>query len=190
MGNHVKENLVSYIAIAIAALTAFYTYGQVSIAEKSMKISNRPYVIATKPKINQLYFSDDNTDLAFTQSFSNLGQTPAYETVIYSKVVLADKNFNPGDHSLQNVVRVIDHDSTQIVLGNNQNTSILHEYEGEIFTFEEMKKTEERAELFIYIYGTITYTDIFEDSHKTEFCYKLNFKKRTFETHNNFNKAI
>ena len=76
VGNHVKENLVSYIAIAIAALTAFYTYGQVSIAEKSMKISNRPYVIATKPKINQLYFSDDNTDLAFTQSFSNPNRYP------------------------------------------------------------------------------------------------------------------
>lgn len=167
-----RENTISFIALIVAGLAALFAYNQTEVAEKSMKISNRPYIIVEGIQAYVMNTWDDQHPHSFEDVrtdviIKNVGQTPSYKTRFKSAVNIYGNEF-PDDPEYDNLIMNI----PGIIMAKGTDWKFETKNFRE-FSAEEIIQVINRN-LFIYVYGEITYYDIFDDEHLIKFCFRIN----------------
>lgn len=175
--------IASGIAVIISIFAFFNSHEQTKLAEKSLKFSNRPYIII---KINEDYSGGRELD-NFEITIKNIGQTPSYKTRIFAEmeitkvdsITLTDDNYRRAKEI--KLIGVLEKDIS------NNTVFIITD------SLERINRTDigriNSKEIFVFIYGYITYEDIFKDTHRTEFCFWYNSSPRWFEFYKKYNEA-
>ncbi|MDP3150820.1 MAG: hypothetical protein Q8N83_17010 [Ignavibacteria bacterium] len=170
--------LISFAAFIVSLIALFKTI-------EGTKISNRPFVIVETPKMYSLPDFDGKQEIVFLQIFlnvRNIGNTPAYNVQLKTCINIYEDDFPlkpyfPSNNTEFNNTLIKDADYQLEVRMYRK------------FTISEVKDLISKKN-FVYIYGVFTYSDIFNDSHITEFCYRLlEFDFDGFRPNKNHNSA-
>lgn len=157
--------IVSGIAIIISILALVNSQKQTEISKQSLKFGNRPYVIVRKNE------SDiENQFDSFLIYIKNIGQTPAYNIRIFAEKIISNVdsvNLTNNDYSRMKEIKQIPF-LENIPFGE---AIILTDSLGIDEIDRESIKTKK---VFLFIYGSAIYDDIFKDSHRTDFCFFYN----------------
>ncbi len=160
-GNRVNAGLavVSVLSMLIAAYSAHLSSRSLDQARDSFRIGQRPYVVIETIKLPEL----PNVDrpLAAEALIRNAGATPALNMQVSRRLDVvsvpptgAPHDFSPG--------------SGRLMLGANSTRAIRVVGERPL-TAEELQRVNS-GQLRIYVTGTISYEDVFQQVHETEFC--------------------
>lgn len=160
-GNRVNAGLavVSVLSMLIAAYSAHLSDRSLNQARDSFRIGQRPYVVVETIRLAEL----PNVDrpLAAEALIRNTGATPALNMqasqhldVVSVPPTGVPHDFSPG--------------SGRLVLGSNLARAIRVVGERPLTT-EELQRVNS-GKLRIYVTGTISYEDVFQRVHETEFC--------------------
>ena len=180
-----KKNLFEWIAIIIS-LCAF-TVSLIALIKsvEGTKISNRPFVIIEPPKMYSFPDFVENKEVNFSQVFfnvKNIGNTPAYNVHLKTCLEVYDSNFSSNPFFQNN--------------DSEFNTTLVKDvnYQLEVYPYREFSTTEVNdlisEKKYIYVYGMITYSDVFDDTHITKFCYRLvEIGFNGFKLYSSFNSA-
>lgn len=184
-------------ALAVSTIALFFSYVQmgnsklsaeaakhavknaaesIALAEKSMRISNRPYMIVNG--VPPVSFENWNK-ITVTIKIKNFGKTPAMRTRILAQINCFPSNF-VENFPLQESIDTV---KTSVDIGTEMPIHIELKNHKE-FTQDEILQLNSKR-IFLFAYGIIEYTDIFNDSLRTRFNFKWNGEK--FEVHPKYN---
>jgi len=150
--------IIASLALVISFLAYFHSI-------KSNKISNRPFVAiieAHSYRWPALTKNKGLDNLGTNVKIMNVGRTPAFRTKIITAINIYGKEFinSPEYRDSSRAEQVLINDKIYDI-----NVDSFRK-----FTKEEINDVIDKKK-FIYAYGEITYTDIFEDEHLTRFCF-------------------
>lgn len=162
--------------IGVSIITATFIGLQVYYSYKSFRFENRAYLLAS-PNFSIVEQMSDNTGhFRVSVNIKNHGRTPPQYVKTVAYLVLADSTYvlhqTDGD--------TLKHDKSAGLNG------IIFIYRKR--PFPEAKNIEDCI-LTFYLNGEITYRDIFDIRHATEFCFRYNWEKQYFEEYGNCNKS-
>lgn len=168
-------NWVSAIFTAIAAISAgraaTVAAGANSISRENAKKELRAYVtVRHGASINQC--KKRRLKFEFRPIIVNVGQTPAKEVEIVSNMVVTDKHITEDfDFNIMQSPH-----KSVVTLGAQQDrfTVIIAQ---RFFTLSELKAIRNGLAL-MYVYGSVSYKDIFDERRFTNYCFLINFGLR------------
>ena len=125
----------------------------------------RPYVVVRPGKV-YMQNREAGLPLKWAPEILNTGQTPAYD--LKCAVRLEFREF-PLPVGSTFDVSVSEHDSQGTLgAGERMDTPIPA---GRMLTDDELRGVKSRQGVAMYVYGSVTYRDTFDDTHHTNFCY-------------------
>ncbi len=180
-----KKDAFEWIAIIISFCALTVSLVALIKTIEGTKISNRPFIIVEPPTMYSFPDFVVNKEMNFSQVFfnvKNVGNTPAYNVHLKTSLEIYDSNFsstpifkNDNNKFSNTLVKGVDY---QLEIYPNRNFS-----EKEVNDLISKKK-------YIYVYGILSYADIFDDTHSTKFCYRLvEIGFDGFRLYSNFNSA-
>lgn len=186
--NHAAEQAKAANMAACAAKTSTESFIQVAnvsvqniqLAQQAMHLEQRAWVFVTETRASELQVGQP---LSITIGFKNTGRTPARNVQIAAHLEPLPKGQVPDPQLDKTQSRgVIPPNGTIFVVIS---TGRKHA-EG---VTEQGLKAITSGELVIWVYGTITYDDIFETRQATMFCYMLHPDGKTFVAAEVYNDA-
>jgi hypothetical protein len=156
-----KSSLLEVFGVTFAALAAVFTYGQYDVATDTEKRTIRAYVSAGP---NHVVTFSDNTPIEIRVNVLNHGQTPASRVKTFGAVDILEyplpeyKNLDGLSHSRSSP------------LLNNGESVTLGAVSKKIFSAQEISDAVGNNRKRIFVYGTISYFDVFDIKHTTNFC--------------------
>jgi hypothetical protein len=165
---------------AIAAIAyGMIAYGQWRDAHSNFLIDQRAWVGPTS--VIQPEFKEPNS-FSITTLIANTGKTPArnFRSKYSWNIILKDGPFQPNYDSLQGTL------SNSVIFPNGQLALISVPIRLDEANLNRVTVT---GEAFLYVYGELTYDDIFQSTHTTHFCmfYDRSLKPGTCSTYNDAN---
>jgi hypothetical protein len=186
--NHAAEQARAANMAACAAKTSSESFAQVAnssvqnihLAQQAMHMEQRAWVFVTETRASELQIGQP---LSITIGFKNTGRTPARNVQIAAHLEPLPQGQMPDPNLEKTQSRgVIPPNGTIFVVIS---TGRKHA-EG---VTEQGLKAITTGELVIWVYGTITYDDIFETRQATMFCYMLHPDGKTFAAAEVYNDA-
>jgi hypothetical protein len=161
---------VATVLIAIFTFTLWQSTSRLWRAgERHSERELRAYILATKPKITQL---EVGKRIEIDAPYKNFGQTPAYDVIAESWLdILAmpiakrhrfNKPRNPRMVEIKATIAPTDGFAVKVI------SSATFAVTQEII---DVVKAAEKSK--IYLYGTITYKDVFKKKRITDFCWRF-----------------
>jgi len=172
-----KRNIVSIASAIIAFFAAWFSYEQVSVTREAMNITNKAYITIIKIEQDTPTASDMSEFHSILQ-FVNTGQTPAYNVNISLEIKIASDEFN-----LTPIDKIKSFKKAQ-VFGKNNTIPFYPE-------FDKINKIDSENILaqksFIFIYGKVTYEDIFKEHRFLNFrlCFDITNSDFVFSENGN-----
>jgi hypothetical protein len=173
---------------ACAAKTSSETFAQIAsssvhhvqFAEEAMRLQQRAWVFVTDLRAGEL---QAGKPVSMTLGFKNTGRTPARNVQIASQIDALPKGHAPQPKLDKGYSRgIIPPEGTVFVsIGNGRSS-------GEGLTQQELQAISS-GDLVVWVYGTLTYDDVFEVRQATIFCYRLQPDGRTFAVAEIYNEA-
>jgi hypothetical protein len=164
-----SEYLFKWGTLSASILALVVSFLAFNNSVDSKKISNRPYVVVEDIRYSGMPSlergnSVDNFEVEVL--VKNVGQTPAYNTVIKSTMNIYGSNFTiaPEFNKESETGKVLVNGSEYYFRVNNIRP----------FSIEKINEVNDKKS-FIYVYGIISYSDIFHDYHVTKFCFRMDF---------------
>ncbi len=158
-----KNTLITWFTgvVAVAAiLQAIVTCKQWSVMDETMKRAERAWLTIFQYKVDLPKIGDAPSDVAEIQ---NTGRSPARDIRLKHGIYLWE-NLPDGPIDSVNIME----DESRNLLGPSIHTGVgargTHVIDDARMTYLKNGK------LRIYSIGTITYTDIFSETHRTDFC--------------------
>lgn len=148
----------------------------IDLAEKAMRMSNRPYIVVSSAKVVSFVDWNNVNILVITKNF---GRTPAMKIQISARINCFANEFteNPPFEVRVDTVKSLGFIGSEMPIHINLKNHIK-------FSNDEILKLNERK-LFLFAYGVIKYTDIFDDTLVTKFNFKYNGK--SLDVHPKYN---
>lgn len=170
----IKEIGLPLAALLVSLITLVYVGWQTHISNRTMRISNRPYVGIDSIPIP--YFSQSRVSI----TIKNAGHTPAYNTHIVLRIELLPAN---TDHKVP-YFRPEDRFPGQYFIPAGITKEISRDWEN--LTASDNNDIENRTRKF-FVHGIIEYDDIFGERHSTEFGFRFTpaFSIEFCNNHNN-----
>lgn len=186
--NHAAEQAKAANMAACAAKTSSESFAQVAnasvesihVAQQAMHLEQRAWVFVTETRASELQIGHP---LSITIGFKNTGRTPARNVQVAACLEPLPKGQAPDPN--------LDKTQSRGVIPPNGTISVTistgrGHAEG---VTEQGLKAIASGELVIWIYGTITYDDIFSTRQATMFCYMLHPDGKTFIAAEVYNDA-
>ncbi len=186
--NTAAEQAKAASMAACAAKTSAENFAQVAgssvqsvhLAQEAMRLEQRAWVFVTETRASELQVS---RPLSITIGFKNTGRTPARNVQIAAHLDPLPKGQVPEPRLDKTQNRgVIPPNGTLFV---TISTGRKHA-EG---VTEQGLEAITSGELIVWVYGTVTYDDIFETRQATMFCYMLHPDGKTFAAADVYNDA-
>ena len=169
---HYVTSFLSVLALTVSALAFLTTYEQSHVA-------NRAYYAVVEPTLDT--DSLTNRRLFGTYIETNLGNTPAYDVTANKQLRILSKDSLPDIGSLPTR-------SNPIVVGSHVQMPPFAIWSDSVLTNQDIEALRS-GKRRIYLFGKITYTDIFNRSQWTTFCYEYVFRWKKFFAYPRYNDA-
>jgi uncharacterized repeat protein (TIGR01451 family) len=186
--NHAAEQARAANMAACAAKTSSEHFADVAgssvqsiqLAQQAMHMEQRAWVFVTETRASELQLGQP---LSITVVFKNTGRTPAKNVQISTHLEPLPKGQAPEPklEKMQNRGVIPPNGTVFVTISTGRKHA-----EG---VTEQGLKAITSGELVIWVYGTITYDDIFETRQATMFCYMLHPDGRTFAAAEVYNDA-
>jgi hypothetical protein len=156
----------SLIFSVVAVIISYFAFLN---SVESKVISNRPYVIVEEIRYSGMPGlergnSVDNFEVEVL--VRNVGLTPAYKSEFKSAMNIYGPEFtNTPDFN-------VELEKGKIFVNNSVYYIPIKNIRP--FSVEDINKLNDKTN-FIYVYGILTYQDIFDESHTTKFCFRMDF---------------
>lgn len=169
-----QQNKNSLEALKQAEISNSFTRTSISLMDSSMKIDNRAYLVLQKISWGAFEYGKQSY---FDVTLKNVGKTPAYSV---GSPVLMKVYFNKSFDSIVLPEIKTNPDQTNIIGGGLEEViSVKSNYN---------PKREITSNDIIFIWGIITYKDIFKNIHYTQFSGSFDYSNR-FIPSGNMNTA-
>jgi len=186
--NHAAEQAKAANMAACAAKTSSENFAEVAhssvqniqLAQQAMHLEQRAWLFVTETRASELQVGQP---LSITVVFKNTGRTPAKNVQISTHLEPLPKGQAPEPklEKMQNRGAIPPNGTAFVTISTGRKHA-----EG---VTEQGLKAITSGELVIWVYGTITYEDIFETRQATMFCYMLHPDGRTFAAAEVYNDA-
>ncbi|MCH8956388.1 hypothetical protein IIA28_13880 [candidate division KSB1 bacterium] len=187
------RSLTFATAVGILYYTGNLFYQSVEQTQTSKDISHRQlraYLVIIEPQLKvdpQFFFRNINKRVEMSYIVKNSGQTPAYDVRDSVNIKIWPREAKP-----QTMPESVKDFNYPVYGPNTQNTRKIHSGDSNILTqryFIPNTNTFDTVNYGIYFWGRIEYSDIFNKTHFTNFCYEFIFDEpidefRTYETCN------
>ena len=143
--------------IVLAYFTIRVGCQQNNISEKSVRVSNRPYLVVDKINYSNEFL------------IANYGKTPSFKTkIFYDTKIDSSENFVPPEVYKDSIVTYSTIGPTSGIWIEMPTKPIVHP----------------NFNNFVYCYGKIVYSDIFDDWHGYKFCFSSDGSWQKYKEHN------
>jgi hypothetical protein len=157
-----KPSMLEILGVAFAALAALFTFGQYDVATDTEKRTIRAYVSAG-PKFVVTF--SDRIPIEVRVDILNHGQTPASRVKISGAVDIMGYPL-PEYRNLNDLTLA----KSSPVLHNGENVTARFVSKN-VFSANEISNAVENASpTRIFVYGSVSYYDVFDIKHTTNFC--------------------
>jgi hypothetical protein len=152
----------------------------VQVAEEAMRLQQRAWVFVTDIRAGDLL---PGKPVSISMGFKNTGKTPARNVQIATQVDPLPRGHAPEPRLDKAYNRGIipPEGSVFVNIGNGRSHT-------QPLTQEELQAIAS-GDLVVWVYGTLTYDDVFEVRQATMFCYRLQPDGRTFAVAEIYNEA-
>jgi hypothetical protein len=141
-----------------------------SLNKLGIKFNNRAYI-----QVDSISYKIK--EFTYSIYYSNRGKTPAYKVTIISNTKLETMGINNID--FKNLKKSSKADSTTYYLGAEQPLFTIYSFKNKLLNFNFNDIDNQRKSW--YIWGIISYKDIFGDYHKTKFCSEFDIVYKRFK---------
>ncbi len=127
---------------------------------------------------------DEETELLV--QFVNTGKTPAHNIATHHTCSIRPADFDIGGHAKAHTDKSWDETSTKGPIPPNVGFMIRHSIPADLLTPAVVQQIQSGVQL-VFVFGKITYSDVFGGDHETRFCHVVNPESTGMKPYHEYN---